>query len=121
MISYIHSATIIVSDQDAAVDFYVNKLGWEKRMEAPMGPEMRFITIAPKGAKMELALGQPNWFDDGSRTPGGWTGISLVCTDIDDTYNTLTGRGVKFKSAPEAMPWGQKATWVYDLDGNEFF
>ena len=36
MISRIHSTTIVVNDQDAALDFYVNKLGWDKAMDSPI-------------------------------------------------------------------------------------
>jgi catechol 2,3-dioxygenase-like lactoylglutathione lyase family enzyme len=50
MISYIHSTTVIVKDQDAALDFYTNKLGWEKRNDNDMGNGERFLTVAPKGA-----------------------------------------------------------------------
>ena len=37
MITYIHSATLLVEDQDAALDFYVGKLDWEKRADAAYG------------------------------------------------------------------------------------
>jgi uncharacterized glyoxalase superfamily protein PhnB len=83
-------------------------------------PGMRFVTVAPRGAATQLALGVPDWFG-GARTPGGHTGISLIADDIDADYETLTARGVKFKDPVSVMPWGQKATWFYDLDGNEFF
>lgn len=46
MITKIHSASIVAADQDAAVDFSVNKLGWEKRLDNPVGPNYRFITVA---------------------------------------------------------------------------
>ncbi len=40
--------------------------------------------------------------------------------DIDATYETLTARGVAFKTPVAVMPWGTKATWFFDPDGNEF-
>ena len=119
MISRIHSATVIVSDQDKALDFYTNTLGWEKALDAPMGESDRFITVVPPGATTQLALAPTSWWQD--RKPGGATGISVVSPDIEETYKTLTSRGVKFKGAPEPMPWGQKATWFYDQDDNEIF
>ena len=120
MISHIHSTTIVVSDQDKALDFYVNTLGWEKAHDDPMGPEMRFVTVVPPGATTQLALGLASWFE-GSRSPGNNTGIALSTSDIDATYATLVARGVRFKEPVSVMPWGAKATWFYDLDGNEFF
>ncbi len=120
VISHIHSATIVVADQDAALDFYVNSLGWEKALDAQVGEGMRFLTVAPPGATTQLALGHTSWFG-GEKRPGGHSGISLVTPDIDATYERLSERGVRFKEPVTVMPWGQKATWFYDLDGNEHF
>lgn len=121
MFSHIHNATIIVADQDAALDFYVNTLGWEKSADQRMSEEMRWLTVKPKGALTELALGVAAWFE-GENVPGpGRTGISLVSPDIEATYTELTAKGVRFKQPIEMMPWGMKATWFYDPDGNEFF
>lgn len=121
MISKIHSATIIVDDQDQAIDFFVNTLGWKKSIDNQMGPEMRFVSVAPPGGEMELALGLASWFEDGSGPGKGRTGISMVADDIDATYQALTERGVTFKEPVAMMPWGQKATWFSDPFGNEFF
>ncbi|HEU5431329.1 MAG TPA: VOC family protein [Thermomicrobiales bacterium] len=122
MISRIHSTTIAVSNQDAALDFYVNVLGWEKRLDNQMG-EMRFLTVAPAGAATELVLADPIWAGgtEGAAKVGGHTGISLVTPDIDATYETLSARGVQFTEPVAVMPWGQKATWFADPDGNIFF
>ncbi len=119
MISHIHSTTVVVADQDAALDFYVNTLGWKKALDNPMGPEMRFLTVVPPGATTQLVLAHPSWY--GTDTRGKYSGISLLAPDIDATYATLTQRGVKFKQPVTVMPWGAKATWFYDLDGNEFY
>jgi catechol 2,3-dioxygenase-like lactoylglutathione lyase family enzyme len=118
MISYIHSTTVIVKDQDAALDFYTNKLGWEKRNDNDMGNGERFLTVAPKGATTELVLGAPTMYGDNK---GIASGISMIADDLDATYKDLSGKGVTFKGAPETMPWGAKATWFSDPDGNEFF
>jgi catechol 2,3-dioxygenase-like lactoylglutathione lyase family enzyme len=120
MISHIHSSTIAVSDQDAALDFYVNTLGWEKAMDAPMGDSNRFVTVVPPGATTQLVLGHESWFGNEFPAPAK-SGISMVTPDIDATYATLTERGVKFKGPVEMMPWGAKAAWFFDPDGNEFF
>ena len=122
VITHIHSTTIVVSDQEAALDFYVNTLGWEKGLDNIMGPEMRYLTVVPPGAVTHLVLGHASWFT-GERESGrpGKQGIALIAPDIDATYETLKAKGVTFKSAPETMPWGAKATWFSDPDGNEFF
>ncbi len=119
MISRIHSTTVIVNDQDRALDFFVDTLGFAKMADVPMGAEMRWVTVRPVGTNVELALGTPQWFS--GRTPGGPTGISLVTPDIDAEFAALTAKGVRFKGPVEMMPWGSKATWFSDPDGNEFF
>ena len=120
MISYVHSTTVCVSDQVAALDFYVNTLEWEKVIDAQMGESMHFITVRPVGSTTEIALGQAEWFED-ERSRPGTNGISLATGDIDATVATLEQRGVKFKGPIEDMPWGDRETWFYDPDGNEFF
>ena len=119
MQSHMHSTTIVVADQDAALDFYVNTLGWDVAVDAKVGKEMRFLAVAPPAAETQLVLAHTSWLgaDD---TPKKETGISLVTPDIDTTYDFLVKRGVTFKQPVTDMPWGAKATWFYDLDGNEF-
>jgi catechol 2,3-dioxygenase-like lactoylglutathione lyase family enzyme len=128
VISYIHSTTIIVADQERALDFYVNTLGWEKRIDAMMGDGYRFVTVAPVGGQAELALGAAQMFtvEPGAgitrgRGMEGASGISFAVDDVDATYRTLVERGVQFTGPPEQMPWGDKATWMLDPDGNRFF
>lgn len=123
MITHIHSATLMVEDQDAAIAFYVEKLGWEKRADEPYGEGARWIEVGPPGAVTALALVKPE--DVGappSEAPaGGYKGISLVTDDMDSTYSELNEQGVEFTQPPEEMPWGQRATWFDDPDGNRFF
>lgn len=120
MFSRVHSATVPVSNQEAALDFYVNTLGWKKSIDMPMEGPDRFITVVPADGSTELALSPAQWLGP-DRKVGGASGIALITPDIDETYKTLSERGVKFKEPVTAMPWGQKATWFYDQDGNEFF
>lgn len=121
MISRVHSVTVIVSDQDKALAFYRDTLGFEVAMDNQMGPEMRWLTVVPPGATTQIALGHVSWAGGPDKARFGETGISFVSPDIDATYETLTSRGVRFKGPLEDMPWGGKATWFYDPDGNEFF
>jgi catechol 2,3-dioxygenase-like lactoylglutathione lyase family enzyme len=123
MITRIHSTTVLVSDQDKALEFYVGKLGWEKRADAPFGEvgESRWLTVAPQGAETELVLGVAADYDAKPVSAGVSSGISLTVEDLDSTYATLTERGVEFEKPPETMPWGAKAAWMKDPDGNTFF
>jgi catechol 2,3-dioxygenase-like lactoylglutathione lyase family enzyme len=50
MIQRISHTTVFVLDQDAALEFYTQKLGFEVRMDAKMG-DFRWLTVSPKGQK----------------------------------------------------------------------
>jgi uncharacterized glyoxalase superfamily protein PhnB len=106
----------------------VNALGWEKRIDARMGDDYRFLTVAPPGGQAELVLGpahvlgmEPGRGISRGRGMEGASGISLAVESMDETYRTLVERGVRFKGPPEDMPWGDKGAWMLDPDGNTFF
>lgn len=123
MITRIHSASVVVTDQDRAVEFYTNTLGWEKRIDNPMG-ESRFVTVAPKGSGTELALMDQRMMAHGGGPaiePGMNLGISIVCKDVRQTCNDLMAKGVTFPMPPQPMPWGALGAHFADLDGNIFF
>jgi catechol 2,3-dioxygenase-like lactoylglutathione lyase family enzyme len=121
VITHIHSATLMVEDQDVALDFYVGKLDWEKRADAAYGDGSRWVEVGPPGAVTVLALVKPGDVGASPEEAGKYKGISLVTDDIDSTYATLRDRGVKFVQPPEQMPWGARATWFEDPDGNLLF
>jgi catechol 2,3-dioxygenase-like lactoylglutathione lyase family enzyme len=116
----IHATAISVSDQDVALDFYVNTLGWEKRLDNSMGPDERFLTVAPNGAETELILGGASMYppEDGKGIPNG---ITLIVDDVDATYAELSAKNVKFSMPPADMPWGARGAHFEDPDGNSFF
>lgn len=122
MISHIHATTIVVADQDKAIHFYRDVLGWELTDDVPMGPTMRWVTVAPAGAQTRIALSIPSWYTKKpSLEMGINTGIAFSTPDLKSTFAELTKRGVKFKSEPEMMPWGKLGVWFLDPDDNEFF
>jgi catechol 2,3-dioxygenase-like lactoylglutathione lyase family enzyme len=55
-ITKIGRVIIPVSDQDQALEFYMGKLGFEKRLDAPYGEGERWIEVAPPGAATTIAL-----------------------------------------------------------------
>jgi catechol 2,3-dioxygenase-like lactoylglutathione lyase family enzyme len=116
--TYIHSTAIIVSDVDKALEFYIGTLGFEKRIDQPMGPDMRFTTVAPVGAQTEIVLGQTAMFGEGQAIKNG---ISLVVDDIQATYDDLVAKGVTITYELQDMPWGARGFHFADPDGNEFF
>jgi catechol 2,3-dioxygenase-like lactoylglutathione lyase family enzyme len=126
MIAYIHSSTLLVKDQDAALRFYVDTLGFEKRDDTTYGNPAggglsRWLVVAPPGQKTGLALLRPRDVGQPEAPAGGQGGVSFIADDIERTYQELAARGVAFTGPPRAMPWGARATWFSDPDGNSFF
>jgi catechol 2,3-dioxygenase-like lactoylglutathione lyase family enzyme len=80
-----------VSDQDRAIDFYVDKLGFEKRADVPFGEGYRWVEVAPQGADTRIAIVPP---PPGKPTGGVETGIGLETDDIDALHAELKSRGV---------------------------
>ncbi len=102
MISKLGHVTILVRDQDEALKFYTEKLGLEKRADVPFGPEMRWLTVAPKGQKeMEIVLQQPGGYHDEETQKsmlervGQSTAWVFETDDCQSAYETLNSRGVQ--------------------------
>ena len=109
--------SISVRNQDEAIDFYVNRLGLEKRNDVPMGEGKRWIEVAPPGAQTTLVLSTESC--GGQDRIGKFTGYIFATDDIQTTYETLKSRGVHFTEPPRVEPWGKWAHFV-DQDGNGF-
>ena len=52
----VRCVAVPVRDQDAALAFYVDHLGFEKRLDTPISDTMRWIEVAPPGAATSIAL-----------------------------------------------------------------
>ena len=116
MITKAKTVGVYVSDQDRALDFYVNALGFEKRRDDPMGSEAGWIEVALAGAETVSKI-TPAKVPMRSSSPGGV--YSTRCDDIRSTYEELRDRGVEFTEEPSEQPWGMWAQFK-DVDGNEF-
>ena len=116
MITKASTVGIYVSDQDQALDFYTNKLGFEKLTDEPMGSDARWIEVAPAGAQTRLVLYTPPGQED---RIGTFSNVIFSCEDMNSTYQELKGRGVEFSENPSGQPWGIWAQFK-DPDGNEF-
>ena len=130
MIQRFTHATIFVADQDAAKEFYVDKLGFEVRADNSMGGGFRWLTVGPKGQPdfqiilMKLApFGRMT--ADNAATLKNIIESGLVAAgvfetaDCRKTYEELLARGVDFPSPPEEKFYGIEAVFQ-DPSGNRF-
>ncbi len=111
-ITHVQLVSVPVSDPVRSRDFYVDTLGFDLIRDNPMGPDQRWIQVAPKGAATGLTL--VTWF--ATMPPGSLKGLVLVTDDIDGDVERLRAAGVTV-TGPEDAPWGRHATFD-DPDGN---
>jgi catechol 2,3-dioxygenase-like lactoylglutathione lyase family enzyme len=109
--------TVLVKDQDEALRWYTEKLGFTKKQDEAFGPGVRWLTVAVPGDELEVVLQKP----DDERLPLVGKGTPWVI-DTDDCradYDRLRTQGVEFPNPPSEMPWGTSAVFR-DLYGNTF-
>src|ERR1700756_47965 len=89
-ISKVGRVCVPVADTDRAIDFYVGTLGFEKVVDEPLGPDMRWVEVAiPNGeatAETTIALAPP---PPGQDAGGSQTGICLDTGDVDGAHAAL--------------------------------
>ena len=94
-IEKISTVIVVTDDTDKAIEFYVDKLGFEKTTDTPFGPpehDMRWVEVSVPGAETTIALAPPP--PDYGDVGGAQTGISLQSDDIDATHAALKDAGV---------------------------
>ena len=115
-INKIGTVVIPVSDQERAIEFYVDTLGFEKRTDVPFGNGYRWVEVAPADAVTTIAIVPP---PPGKPTGGVETGIGLHTDDIDADHTDLKARGVDVDAEVSRM--GEPVPplfWFRDPDSN---
>jgi catechol 2,3-dioxygenase-like lactoylglutathione lyase family enzyme len=127
----IANTQVWVHDQDEALAFYTDKLGWEVRADVTM-PEMgdfRWLAVGPVGQDFSVVLmavpGAPVMDEDTRKqvldlAAKGFAGtVFLTTDDVRSEYQELRARGVEFSEEPEERPYGIDAGF-HDPSGNSF-
>ena len=116
MIKQIKFVSIPVRDQNRALDFYTDKLGFTIITDQPFDEKQRWIELRIPKAETRVVLFTPE--GDENRI-GSFMNMSYTCDDIHKTYDELKKRGVEFEGPPEKQPWGTYAMFK-DSEGNRF-
>jgi catechol 2,3-dioxygenase-like lactoylglutathione lyase family enzyme len=111
-ITQVGTIGIPVADQDRALAFYLEKLGFEKRMDVPYGKGERWVEVAPPGAATTIALvraraGDPTGID---------TQVRLTTKDAEADHTALRARGVDADA--DIMRYPVPMFVLRDADGN---
>ena len=126
------NAQVWVHDQDEALAFYTEKLGWEVRSDVTL-PELgdfRWLTVGPPSqpeiAVVLMAIPGPPVIDPESAEQirslmaKGWTSpLFLTTDDIHADVDALKKRGIEFTEEPEERPYGIDSAFR-DPSGNSF-
>ena len=117
MIDGVATICIFVNNQDKAKAFYLDKLGFELHQDSPMGPDSRWIAVAPKGARTEIILYKmdENW-QHYRQVMGKSQALTFNVTDMAALYEDLKAKGVRITQEPDAQPWG---TYMMILDEDD--
>jgi uncharacterized glyoxalase superfamily protein PhnB len=125
VIDAIGGKVVMVSNQAVALDFYVNKLGLQKKVDMNFG-SMRWLEVAPVNSETTISLMEPSpkimppeVAEAAKRSIGTPTGLWFYTNDIRGTFAELKAKGVNI-SQPQKQDWGGIMSIIKDLDGNEY-
>jgi predicted enzyme related to lactoylglutathione lyase len=116
MITHLKFMSIPVKDQDRALKFYTEKLGFKVATNQEMAPGRRWIELRIDKAETRIVLFT---MDGEEGRIGTQMNCSLACDDVEATYRQLSERGVRFDGPPKKQPWGTYVIMT-DSEGNQF-
>ncbi|HSX12195.1 MAG TPA: VOC family protein [Rhabdochlamydiaceae bacterium] len=117
MIKGVKHVTICVQDQDRALKFYTEKLGFKLLIDASMGDGMqRWIELEIPGAQTQVVLFTPEGHEE---RVGTSSNVIFTTDNVERTYQDLKTKGVVFTKGPANEPWGSYALFQ-DSEGNTF-
>src|SRR5215831_3040260 len=115
MIKRIKFLGIPVRDQDRALRFYTEKLGFRIRTDQEFSDKQRWIELSIPGAETGISLFTPDGQED---RVGTFVNTSWEVDNVEKTYEELLGRGVEFAGPPQTQSWGTCAI-LKDSEGNQ--
>ena len=115
-VNKIATVVIPVADQDRQVDFYVDRLGFTKRVDVPFGNGYRWVEVGIGDESTTIALAPP---PENTSTGNRETGISLQTDDIDAYHAALKAAGVDVDESVTRMGGPVPPMfWLRDPEGN---
>ncbi len=116
MIKKIKFVSIPAANQERALRFYTEKLGFTIITDQPFDEKQRWIELRIPKAETRVVLFTA---EGDEKRIGSMMPMSYSCDDIDSTYNEFVKRGIEFEGPPEKQAWGSYALFK-DSEGNRF-
>jgi len=120
VITGVRKIIVPVNDQEQAKRFWTEKIGFDATLDETFGDE-RWVEVAPPDRQLVLVL-SPRTADEPRREVPGQlphSDIFFTCEDIQQTYEELAARGVKFPVPPAKQHFGWWALFE-DNDGTRY-
>ncbi len=115
MIKRIKFLGIPVRDQDRALAFYTEKLGFRVLTDQQFSEAQRWIELSIPGAETGVVLFTPEGHED---RIGTFINTSWEVDNLDKTYAELQAKGVEFTAPPKKEKWGSFVK-LKDSEGNQ--
>ena len=116
MITHVKFVSIPTRDQDRALKFWTEQVGFTLMSDQPFSDAQRWIELSVGNSPTRFVLFTPDGQED---RIGSFFNGALACDDVEATYRQLSERGVAFDSPPQKEHWGTFASFR-DPDGNQF-
>ncbi len=124
---HLELVAVVVEEYDPAIDFYVNRLGFDLVEDEPAlttreGRPKRWVVVRPPGGQTGLLLARadgPDQLPAIGRQVAGRVGFFLRVDDFEAAYARMTAAGVEFETAPRAESYGRVAVFR-DIAGNRW-
>lgn len=124
---YLEQIAIIVDDYDDAIDFFVERLGFELLEDSPAfttsdGRPKRWVAVRPPGARTALLLAQADGEQQAQavgRQFAGRVGLFLRVDDFPTAFERMRRNGIEFVTEPRTESYGQVAIFL-DISGNRW-
>ncbi|MFM7333838.1 MAG: VOC family protein [Tabrizicola sp.] len=109
----ISALALVVPDYDAAIAFYVGKLGFRLTEDIDQGRK-RWVTVEPPGGGTRLVLARADGPDQQAaigNQAGGRVFLFLQTDDFTRDHTAMLAAGVSFEEEPRHEPYGSVAVW----------
>jgi catechol 2,3-dioxygenase-like lactoylglutathione lyase family enzyme len=123
---HLEQVAVVVEDYDAAIDFFVNALGFELVEDSPAltndGRPKRWVVVRPPGAQTGILLARADGEEQADavgRQFAGRVGLFLRVPDFDAAYERMRAAGVAFDGEPRTELYGRVVVFT-DIAGNRW-
>ena len=123
---HLEMTALLVDDYDAAIEFFVDRMGFELVEDAPAltndGRPKRWVVVRPPRAETGLLLARADGDEQRAvvgRQFAGRVGLFLHVDDFEATFRAMVAKGVTFVTQPIEQPYGRVAVFL-DIAGNRW-